>query len=515
VGFKADDSFLRYITLGAAGTAATAHDLRDRFGHQPIELERFAMANKKWNTKVKRLRIPDLLCVQCGRRVESKAKSKLAVTLSDSNKPGRAWHDGGLRDDDLICFIQATIVDDETVTVGQPHYFELSALHEARPAGKRSSPKAASEGSEIDITWPTIVPKRPGRVITVEGRRIRCAFDAGRTHTYSHGERWGRFESYCMPGTSFGADDTFLAGVIAAPADLTCPGGIWDIERALGSTDEATLYSAVKALRCRQDHPMLLMGLSEVVSSDHIDWRIRLEGLATLATIEPERWIDDIHSIATDDARMAEEQIEATFILAEIPNREAASALASVASEQHVGAEVRAAAAWALGQGSHVDPWLLLPLTADSDDQVARHAIAAMPTLPPHCVHELSRWLSQDRRKAATAARLFVRHHKIEPLLEAIQRWENARLWALRALGQLPPDDVRQAAGNVLDPDVEMVLDAFWIGHQDWLRQPNVDDDIAILDSQKVRYDPFTLHPRAGVAVPSVETAAVSWETRP
>jgi hypothetical protein len=138
-----------------------------------------------------------------------------------------------------------------------------------------------------------------------------------------------------------------------------------------------------------------------------------------------------------------------------------------------------------------------------------------MPTLPPHCVHELSRWLSQDRRKAATAARLFVRHHKIEPLLEAIQRWENARLWALRALGQLPPDDVRQAAGNVLDPDVEMVLDAFWIGHQDWLRQPNVDDDIAILDSQKVRYDPFTLHPRAGVAVPSVETAAVSWETRP
>ena len=82
MGFKEDADFARFVSMGAIGSAAVASHLRSRLGHQPIELERYAMANKVWQTKVKRIRLPDLLCVRCGLRIESRAKSKLAVVLS-------------------------------------------------------------------------------------------------------------------------------------------------------------------------------------------------------------------------------------------------------------------------------------------------------------------------------------------------------------------------------------------------------------------------------------------------
>src|SRR3990170_1717003 len=81
IGFKEDADFARFVSMGAVGTAAVADDLREQHGHRPIELERYAMANKVWQTKVKRLRLPDLVCTRCGLRVESMAKSKLGLVL--------------------------------------------------------------------------------------------------------------------------------------------------------------------------------------------------------------------------------------------------------------------------------------------------------------------------------------------------------------------------------------------------------------------------------------------------
>ena len=93
MGFKEDADFARFVSMGAVGTAAVADDLREQHGHRPIELERYAMANKVWQTKVKRLRLPDLVCTRCGLRVESRAKSKLGLVLSHSDARDRSWDD--------------------------------------------------------------------------------------------------------------------------------------------------------------------------------------------------------------------------------------------------------------------------------------------------------------------------------------------------------------------------------------------------------------------------------------
>ena len=103
MGFKSDREFLRNISIGAIGTRQVAAVLT-RGGFNIIELERYSGSNKIWATKIKRLRVPDLLCLNSGTRIESRGKSKLVVTMSHAEKNAdRAW-DKSLRDNDLIAF---------------------------------------------------------------------------------------------------------------------------------------------------------------------------------------------------------------------------------------------------------------------------------------------------------------------------------------------------------------------------------------------------------------------------
>ena len=94
MNFKADWSFLEKISMGAVASQEVIRQLNS-CGHQIIELERYSTSNKIWSTKIKRLRLPDLICLKCGRRIESRAKSNLDVRMSDNeNNPDRRWDAG-------------------------------------------------------------------------------------------------------------------------------------------------------------------------------------------------------------------------------------------------------------------------------------------------------------------------------------------------------------------------------------------------------------------------------------
>jgi len=114
VGLKVDSSFLKFVTMGALG-ARRVCELMANAGLQPIELERYSRSNKIWSTKVKRLRLPDLLCVRTGLRVEVRAKSKLTIKMSDApTKPDRRWNTG-LAPRDMIAFVLIREAEDDTL----------------------------------------------------------------------------------------------------------------------------------------------------------------------------------------------------------------------------------------------------------------------------------------------------------------------------------------------------------------------------------------------------------------
>ena len=64
MGFKVDSSFLKFVTIGALGGWWRLAAELESCGFTPIELERYSQSNKIRATKVKRLRLPDLLCVR-------------------------------------------------------------------------------------------------------------------------------------------------------------------------------------------------------------------------------------------------------------------------------------------------------------------------------------------------------------------------------------------------------------------------------------------------------------------
>lgn len=491
MGFKEDADFARFVSMGAVGTAAVADHLREQHAHRPIELERYAMANKVWQTKVKRLRLPDLVCTRCGLRVESRAKSKLGLVLSHSDARDRAWDDGGMRGGDLYAFLRADLSTFPPY-VGEPFYFTTAALREALDQAKRSTPKAASEGSEITLTWPTWVPARSGTFAGVdEADRLVCEWEDGSGYRYWQWRNWKdpRYV-YLESGQEILADETILAGVVSPPLDLSCPGDVWDLEVSLASTDSSDRYSAIRAAGAA-DRTEFTNSLATIVDGED-DWRIRLEAAASLAMLDPGAWTDSILEIAHNVELPEDVRIEATFVLSELRTAEALDGLATVcAPDSGCPSEIRAAAAWGLGQGRIARPEALLPLMDDDDLVVRLHAVVALEYLPSDVVEILQGWLSEGKTtRAATATHLLQRHHELEALLAAYESGGVARLWAIRALGALPEAEVRESAGTRLTNELEVALVPLWLGQNDWVRgegQAGVD----ALDIQKIRFDPY------------------------
>jgi len=83
MALKSYERFLDFTSMGAVGTKKI-RDYLESQGHKIIGLDRSSQSNKIWATKIKQLRAPDLLCLKCGQRIESRAKSRLQITMSDT-----------------------------------------------------------------------------------------------------------------------------------------------------------------------------------------------------------------------------------------------------------------------------------------------------------------------------------------------------------------------------------------------------------------------------------------------
>jgi hypothetical protein len=144
MGFKTDISFLRFITMGALATRHVMGQLT-HLGFTPIELERYASSNKIWATKIKRLRLPDLLCIHTGMRVEVRAKSKLEIRMSHApNNAERHW-DAGNADTDIVALVPCREGDDDSLVAGDASFFTFGALRKSVGPNRLSRLKAASE----------------------------------------------------------------------------------------------------------------------------------------------------------------------------------------------------------------------------------------------------------------------------------------------------------------------------------------------------------------------------------
>lgn len=478
MGFKVSSSFLHYLTMGALGFRQVAAEL-EADGFHPVELERYCGSNKIWATKVKRLRLPDLLCVRTGLRAEVRAKSELKIRMSDApSNPDRVW-DAGLRNEDFVALIACPAEPGGPRPADHAVYFTVRDLRASVGDSRLGPPKSASEGAERDRTWPAVIPSRPGKVLSVSAEKLMVSMEGdgepARRQTYTLNGKY----PYVRPGDTFDAETTILAGAPRRLADLSVYR-----ERAYQPLDHVSAanpvdrYAAVKALRFRADlHKKARPALEGVLERER-EQRVALEAAGSAAAL----------GSATGEDRLAatlwhgesvEMSMEAILILTELGTPFARDQLRAVASSgQFRGDERRQAALWGLGKAGLKAYADLLPHIADSEENAAYHAIAAFgPDTPSNVVRKLVAILVQGDPHSAPAAsealRVIGSEIVLSHLLEAVQSQTGNQEWVIATMGRLAPDLVRaQLAGRPnlfarLAPMLLLAPGANWLAHEE------------------------------------------------
>lgn len=493
MGFKTDTSFLRFLTMGALGTQHVMGQLT-QLGFAPIELERYASSNKIWGTKIKRLRLPDLLCVRTGMRVEVKAKSNLEIRMSHApNNPERHW-DAGNADKDIIALVPCHIGDTRPCVAGEASFFSVSALRQSVDQNQLSRLKAASEGSEQHLTWPAIVSNRPGAVIDVTSTHLGVEWSGDgkspRRHTYALNGK----VPYVRRASRFAGETQFLAGTPAAMADLSpYIGQQYDPLSGLESDDRITRYSAAKALAFREDlHSSARPILEQQIGKD-ADQRVALEIANTAAGLGISSAADFILNVIHEQAS-GPMRMEAVFIVTELGRRGqldfAIAELDSIAGnrDRFQEDEARQAAVWGLGHAGVRAYDKLLPYLTDFEENVALHAIAAFGAdTPGKVIADLIQgMLSGEPMQSAShsaALRIIGSETVITSLSDAAKADHPRRPWIIATLGHLAEPSVRRALS---DNPILMELEPMLLGSSpgNWLAREDTSVSLAFLAKQ-------------------------------
>ena len=454
MGFKTDTSFLRFLTMGALGTQHVMGQL-SRLGFAPIELERYASSNKIWTTKIKRLRLPDLLCVRTGMRIEVRAKSNLEIRMSHArNNPERHWDYGNL-DADIVALVPCRNGDTGPVVAGDATFFTFGALRQTVDQNQLSGLKAASEGSEQHLTWPAVVSSRPGLVLDVTRSSLGVEWSGdgmpSRRHTYTLNGK----VPYVRPGERFSGETQFLAGTPSSMADLDpYLEQQYDPLSELMSENRISRYSAAKALAFRTDQQSRARSILEQQIGVDPDTRVALEIASTATGLGVTAAADFIRKIIYTQAE-SPMCMEAIFVITELGRRGdtgfATAELDSIAGDRwHFQAnEARQAAVWGLGQAGVRAYKKLIPYLSDPEENVALHAIAAFGSdTPDGVIAELiSVILEGDLVKAASASAALQNIGSagvIKRLHVAASAPHPRRPWLIATLGRLPEPDVRK-----------------------------------------------------------------------
>lgn len=487
MGFKTDTSFLKFLTMGATGVLSTLKALTD-LGFQPIELERYCTSNKIWSTKVKRLRLPDILCVRTGVRIEVRAKSDLKVRMSDAeNNPDRRW-DVGLRANDLIAFVACAADNGNVTVVGHPVFFTAADLRASVKSTTLGRPKSASEGAEQDREWPSTVPSQSGEVLSVGDGKICTALASGRKQSYKLNKKK---RPYVVAGDRFIGGASIIAGTVRRLAPVKqLSSRTWDCRKALAAKDPVDRYAAAKAVPYTADAKSWGEDALARARKQESEARVSLELAASAARLGIAFGMEDISRTVWGHER-ADLRMEGVLILSELRTDLATKELVRVAEgADFKGNEIRQAAVWGLGKAGSRSYRNLLDFIADDDEGVALHAIGAFGAdTPADVIDSLVALLAsgdgRSRPAASAALKTINSDGAIEAVIRAAKQTSGDQTWVLATLGRFPSTRVRTLLTG--DRLLDKVAPLLALGPDDnWLAIPTVANDLDFLLMQNL-----------------------------
>ncbi len=494
LALKPDATFFRTITVGAIGARRVCTDL-GRYGHHFLELERGSLDTKLWKeVKRKRVRIPDLVCLRCGMRIESRAKTTAGLAMSHSlTDAERAW-DFGLVDNDVLAFpicrpTQELIwgngrLGNEASYWHQRNwvrwradtwvsYFRVQSFR-ATPYN-RSARKGVTEGSEVTLMWDAVFSPRAGTVMEVNGRRVSVV-----RATDGHRHTWKvpmDQNILVAAGESVAVDQLLSATVVPISGnDLRCPAELPTdhINQLLTSRERTQRFTGVKLARLRRD-ARYNGEIRSLADDAEEDVYIRLEALTYLVSVRAESATSLFEPFLsdTDDQR----KLEAVIALGEAGTAESLDLLSAILVNQQRPYFMRSAAAWCLSQ-SHSDAAAqkLIRAFADVDPNVREEALEGIVLLGGPAIPFLLAGLDElDPTLAAGCAEALRQQAPLPPdaltaLTENV-RARRASPWTVWLLGNLPRDEVVASLVGLEEtaPELHYALTLLWSFVDSWI----------------------------------------------
>lgn len=474
--FKSDDSFLRKLAVGAAGTNATIDRLK-AMGFNPIELERGSTGFKIWKKiKIKRVRVPDVLCLNTGLRFESRGKTKLEISMSHSlNDPKRAW-DAGMRDDDLVSIVVFEQNDDSPVDLQQIspiHFVSVNDMRKAFAAGQVSitQPKGVEEGSEIRVMWTCAAANQRSVVFAVESGRISLTpIPEARRQSIQLSRSKGKIT--LLPQVNAGDTveaNQIVASVVPVNTKLQCPTSVSEayfIDK-LASVNLSERYAAAKALRYRGYTTAKPVLESRMTDADE-DIYVQLEAAAALAAYnEPNGWEFMENKLRSPVMTVPlETQLETVIVASEIPKSRSEQLLIEVLRDSQRDDELRAGAAWALGQfASATSATALVDTFNSSPSEVKVEAARALLRIAePQIPHVIDLLKNGDPAKRDGLAWVLARTGKFNPSDMVVGADENLRKWMSYVVGYGKDKFIQSDVEAICkaDPEVYFAASVLW-----------------------------------------------------
>ena len=440
--FKNDESFLEKLSQGAAGTSKVFENLKKQC-HSPIELERGSMGFKLWKKiKIKRVRVPDLLCVNCGRRIESRAKTDLQISMSHSTSdPKRGW-DYGLLDEDYVAFVKAKKVGERPIdwsTDELVQYVKVADMRDARSLNMVSEvkPKGATEGFEARLVWSSAIASGDGMVINIENDCLRYRKRAeGRVCRLSLKKAGHQLKPLVKVGDPV-LENQILASVVPVLRGVPCIENLTKdyYIQLMKSASHSDKYVAAKALAYFLS-PETNVALKERMLDEKEHVYIRLECACSLLKMNEKESIRFFEQMLNSE--YLEYQLECVIALSEVAKDESANLLIKTLLDPQKNAEIRAGAAWSLGEMRSQNAITALVSAFDTvDKEVKIEAARAMVKLNALFSKEIIKLLPEgnDSKKAGISWALSKSgNFTVQELIE-VMKDEDARKWIAWVIG--------------------------------------------------------------------------------
>lgn len=462
--FKSDESFLRKLAIGAAGTSATIKRLRE-LGFNPIELERGSTGFKIWKKiKIKRTRVPDILCLNTGLRFESRGKTKPEISMSHSLKdPKRAW-DAGMRNDDFVSIVVLEQNEDSPVNlkpISPVHFISAKSMRSAFKNQRVSitKPKGVEEGSEIRVLWPCASAHQKAKVTAVESETINLTPISGeKKQTIRLSRNKGKI--LLMPQVKKGDTveaNQIVASVVPVQTTLTCPPSVSEtyfIDK-LRNVNMSERYAAAKALRYR-GYAAAEPDLETRMNDAGEDIYVQLEAAAALAAHgNTKGWRFMEHKLHSPVLTVPlETQLETIIVASEIPNARSEHLLIEVLKDTARNDDLRAGAAWALGQFASPESATALVNTFNSSPQEikAEAARALLRIAEPQVPYLVNLLKTGDPAKRDGISWALARTGKFDPGSIVAGADDNLRRWISYIIGY--------GKGNFAEANIESICKA-------------------------------------------------------